>query len=224
MVVSVELTFFLLLSMDQKEETVTFRTEVEMIWKDENIRWNESEYGGTSSALIPSYLLWKPDIIVTTGLDVKYMLPDEQRFFNVLSDGTVRSSSPCVITNQCIMSIEDFPYDVQVCNITLGSWIYPTDKIDLVVGKKLRNLNATIPEDIFKGHGEWTLVSFHGIVDYSYDEGKQYSAVTYVIGLRRQPIYYICVVLIPLFMTATTCLLGLFVPAMNTGERIEKVR
>uniref|UniRef100_A0A914UU34 Neurotransmitter-gated ion-channel transmembrane domain-containing protein n=1 Tax=Plectus sambesii TaxID=2011161 RepID=A0A914UU34_9BILA len=41
--------------------------------------------------------------------------------------------------------------------------------------------------------------------------------------MRRQPIYYICVMVIPTFMTATICLFGLFVPAMNTGERVEKV-
>uniref|UniRef100_A0A914VP84 Uncharacterized protein n=1 Tax=Plectus sambesii TaxID=2011161 RepID=A0A914VP84_9BILA len=223
MVVSVELTFFVLLNMDPKQETITFQTEVELIWKDENIRWNASEFGDTSSVLIPSELLWKPDIIVTTGLEVEEMMPDKQRFVSVLNDGTVRSSSPSVITNQCRMSIDAFPYDEQECILILGSWMYPTDQIDLYVGHKLRNLNTCISEDIFKGNGEWTLTSFKATVDYSYDEGKRYTEVKYSIGLRRQPIYYICVLLVPTFMTATICLLGLFVPAMNTGERIEKV-
>uniref|UniRef100_A0A914UY62 Neurotransmitter-gated ion-channel ligand-binding domain-containing protein n=1 Tax=Plectus sambesii TaxID=2011161 RepID=A0A914UY62_9BILA len=222
-VVSVELTFFVLLTMDPKQETITFQTEVELIWKDENIRWNASEFGDTSSILIPSELLWKPDIIVTTGLEVKEMMPDKQRVVNVLSDGTVRSSSPIVITNQCRMSIEAFPYDEQKCLLTLGSWMYTTDQIDLYIGHKLRNLDTSISEDTFKGSGEWLLVSFQATVDYSYGEGKRYTEVTYRIGLQRQPIYYICVLLVPVFMTATVCLVGLFVPAMNTGERVEKM-
>uniref|UniRef100_A0A914UXF3 Neurotransmitter-gated ion-channel ligand-binding domain-containing protein n=1 Tax=Plectus sambesii TaxID=2011161 RepID=A0A914UXF3_9BILA len=223
MVVSVELNFFTLLNMDQKQETITFMTEVETIWKDENIGWNASEFGNISSVLIPYWLLWKPDILVITGLNVDYMVPDDQRFVSVTSDGYVRSSSPCVIINQCILSIEDFPFDIQTCAIAMGSWMYSTDQIDLLISNTRENLNTSISEGYVQGNGEWTLVSFDAKVNYSYYKGELYTEVIYEIGLRRQPIYYICVLLIPIFMTATICLLGLFVPAMNTGERVEKV-
>uniref|UniRef100_A0A914W7U7 Neurotransmitter-gated ion-channel ligand-binding domain-containing protein n=1 Tax=Plectus sambesii TaxID=2011161 RepID=A0A914W7U7_9BILA len=66
-VVSIELLTFGLLYMDQQQETITFMATIEMIWKDELARWNANEFGGTSSVLIPSNLLWKPDIIITTG-------------------------------------------------------------------------------------------------------------------------------------------------------------
>ena len=54
-------------------------------------------------------------------------------------------------------------------------------------------------------------------------EGDEFVQLVYTIVLKRQPIYYICVLLIPTFLTATICLLGLFVPAVNSGERMEKV-
>uniref|UniRef100_A0A914WQI2 Neurotransmitter-gated ion-channel ligand-binding domain-containing protein n=1 Tax=Plectus sambesii TaxID=2011161 RepID=A0A914WQI2_9BILA len=223
-VVSIELVYFNLLYMDQKQETITYHTTLEMIWKDENLQWNESEFGGTSSILIPSYLLWKPDITVTSGLSVDYITAEEQRSVSVQSDGTVMSTSFCLITNQCILSIEAFPFDVQKCNITLESLMYTTEQIDLVVGKRRRNMNATIDDGWFWGNAEWTLVSFDKIVEPFYASNKrQWFVVTYFVELRRQPIYYICVLLIPTFVTATICLLGLFVPAMNTGERVEKV-
>uniref|UniRef100_A0A914W5A1 Neurotransmitter-gated ion-channel ligand-binding domain-containing protein n=1 Tax=Plectus sambesii TaxID=2011161 RepID=A0A914W5A1_9BILA len=208
-VVSVELVYFNLLGM---------------IWKDEYIGWNASEVGGTAAVVIPYDLLWKPDIYVSTGLSVEYKMPDEQRFVNVLSDGTVRLLKPCLITNRCALSIEAFPYDVQTCNIILDSWMYSTDQVDLVVGKKRRNMNSTINDGYFVGNGEWTLVSFDKALELTNaSSGRQFPDVTYTVKLRRQPIYYICVLLIPTFVTATICLFGLFVPAMNTGERVEKV-
>lgn len=62
------------------------------------------------------------------------MVPEDERFVKVQGDGTVNSASPCIITNQCRLNIEHFPYDVQECNITLGSWMYDTPQIDLVIG------------------------------------------------------------------------------------------
>uniref|UniRef100_A0A914XE29 Uncharacterized protein n=1 Tax=Plectus sambesii TaxID=2011161 RepID=A0A914XE29_9BILA len=194
------------------------------IWKDENIRWNASEFGGTSSVVIPSSLLWKPDITVYSGLNIMYMVPDEQRLVSMQSDGTIWSQSLCVITSYCPLSIENFPYDIQTCNITLGSWMYSIDQIALVIGNKLGNLNATIDDGHFKGIGEWNVVSFDSAVELiDVSNGQQYPYVRYVAQLQRQPIYYICVLLIPTFVTATICLLGLFVPAVNTGDRVEKV-
>uniref|UniRef100_A0A914XNA5 Neurotransmitter-gated ion-channel ligand-binding domain-containing protein n=1 Tax=Plectus sambesii TaxID=2011161 RepID=A0A914XNA5_9BILA len=223
-VVSIELTSFQLLHMDQIQETITFMTTIGMIWKDENLSWNASEFGGTSSVVIPYSLLWKPDITLTSGLSIDYITPDEQRYVNVQDDGTIQSTSYCLITNQCRMSVEDFPYDIQTCTITLEPWIYPTDQVDLVVGKKRWNLNTTIDDGYFKGNGEWTVVSFDKKLYYNTaSNGQRYAAVDHTIKFRRQPIYYICVLVIPTFVTATICLFGLFVPAMNNGERVEKV-
>ena len=33
-------------------------------WKDYNLAWNESDYGGIKSVRIPPVLLWKPDILM----------------------------------------------------------------------------------------------------------------------------------------------------------------
>uniref|UniRef100_A0A914XRA0 Neurotransmitter-gated ion-channel ligand-binding domain-containing protein n=1 Tax=Plectus sambesii TaxID=2011161 RepID=A0A914XRA0_9BILA len=223
-VVSIDLAFFSLLNVDQKEQTITFQTTLELTWKDENLSWNASEFGGTLSVVIPSSLLWKPDITVTSGLSVDYLIPDDQRFIKVLSDGTVQSYTYCVITNQCILSIEAFPFDVQTCNITFLSWMYSDDEVDLVIGKTRRNLDVPIDNNYIKGNGEWSLVSYDRKRNsYNTSGGHHYVDVKYTVKLRRQPIYYICVLLIPTFVTATICLFGLFVPAMNTGERVEKV-
>uniref|UniRef100_A0A914VNL0 Neurotransmitter-gated ion-channel ligand-binding domain-containing protein n=1 Tax=Plectus sambesii TaxID=2011161 RepID=A0A914VNL0_9BILA len=209
---------------DQRDETITFLANVEMIWKDEYIEWNANEFGGISSILIPSNLLWKPDIAVTTGLSIEYMVPEEQRLLSVQSDGTVRSSTYCLITNRCPLSIQDFPFDEQTCKLHFESMMYPTTLIKLVIGEKMGNLNAAIEDGYFQGNGEWNLVSYdRELYTYDWSDGYQYVSAMYKVKMRRQPIYYICVMVIPTFVTATICLFGLFVPAMNTGERVEKV-
>jgi hypothetical protein len=60
------------------------------------------------------------------------MLPEEQRFLRVRSDGTVRSELPLKITSNCVLSIEAFPFDVQSCHMVLGPWLYPSTEVDMV--------------------------------------------------------------------------------------------
>uniref|UniRef100_A0A914WR57 Neurotransmitter-gated ion-channel ligand-binding domain-containing protein n=1 Tax=Plectus sambesii TaxID=2011161 RepID=A0A914WR57_9BILA len=100
-------------------------------WHDEIVKWNRTAYSDIDLVVIPASLLWKPDIVVTTSLKTDYMLPEEERFVKVSGDGTVRSETPCIITNQCVLDIQNFPYDIQECNITFESWVYDSSKIDL---------------------------------------------------------------------------------------------
>jgi hypothetical protein len=60
------------------------------------------------------------------------MMPEDLRLFRVLSDGTLRTESPYLVTCQCALSIETFPFDEQTCPIILGSWMYPTSEVNLV--------------------------------------------------------------------------------------------
>uniref|UniRef100_A0A914X9G6 Uncharacterized protein n=1 Tax=Plectus sambesii TaxID=2011161 RepID=A0A914X9G6_9BILA len=219
--VSVHMTYFTLLNIDQPAETISFMTEVVLSWFDEIVKWNKTAYANIESVVIPASLLWKPDIIVSTSLKTDFMMPEEERFVKVSGDGTVQSASPCIITNQCVLDIQKFPYDVQECNITFGSWMYDSGKIDLKIGNYSEDeVNAADRQ----GNGEWTLLSMKPTVNHYYSgDGRNWAEVTYVVRLKRQPIYYTCVLLMPTFLSATICLLGLFVPASSKGERIEKV-
>uniref|UniRef100_A0A914UXE5 Neurotransmitter-gated ion-channel ligand-binding domain-containing protein n=1 Tax=Plectus sambesii TaxID=2011161 RepID=A0A914UXE5_9BILA len=218
---TVHITYFTILNIDQPAETLRFMTEVVLTWHDEIVKWNRTAFADIDSAIIPASLLWKPDIIVTTSLKTDYMLPEEERFVKVNGDGTVRSETPCIITNQCVLDIQNFPYDIQECNITFESWVYDSSKIDLKIGN---HSHDELSSNDRKGNGEWTLLSMEPVVShYNTVDGRNWVEVTYVVRLKREPIYYTCVLLMPTFLSATICLLGLFVPATNRGERIEKV-
>lgn len=75
------------------------------------------------------------------------MIAEDQRFVKVNNDAAVQLSSPCVVTNKCRLDIEQFPFDIQQCSITLGSWMYPASQIDLIPKRTLRNPNVTDYDD-----------------------------------------------------------------------------
>ena len=50
---------------------------------------------------------------------------------SVDSDGNVMWLSPLVITAMCRLNVRFFPYDSQVCNLTMGSWVHHGMEIDI---------------------------------------------------------------------------------------------
>lgn len=52
-------------------------------------------------------------------------------YITVDSDGNIAWFAPLVIETMCHLNVRLFPYDSQICNITLGSWTYNGFDIDV---------------------------------------------------------------------------------------------
>ena len=49
----------------------------------------------------------------------------------IYSDGTVEWYTPVIYTATCNMQVRFFPFDIQACDMVLGSWSYDGLAIDL---------------------------------------------------------------------------------------------
>ena len=47
--------------------------------------------------------------------------------------------------------------------------------------------------------------------------------VHYIFELKRQPTFYLCVIVAPIFLISTLSILGIFTPGTTEGVRSEKV-
>ena len=69
----------------------------------------------------------------------------------VLFDGTVNWQSPFTLTTTCTMDVTDFPYDAQYCVITVGSWQYRADEVDIHCGSDSFDTSSYVQ------HTQWNL-------------------------------------------------------------------
>ncbi len=60
--------------------------------------------------------------------------------------------------------------------------------------------------------------------NFTVDTSDIYSQAIMFVTLKRNYVYYICVLIVPTFVITTLCLLGIFAPFCNRGDREEKVR
>uniref|UniRef100_UPI00398F0419 acetylcholine receptor subunit epsilon isoform X2 n=1 Tax=Pristiophorus japonicus TaxID=55135 RepID=UPI00398F0419 len=62
--VTLKLTLTNLISLNEKEETLTTNVWVEIQWNDYRLAWNKSEYDGIDLVRIPSDMVWLPEIVL----------------------------------------------------------------------------------------------------------------------------------------------------------------
>ena len=66
-------------------------------------------------------------------------------------DGSVTYLPPGMFKSTCIIKIDDFPFDEQVCELKFGSWTYDESAVTL------QNKSSTGQVDSYIKNGEWFL-------------------------------------------------------------------
>ena len=58
--------------LDESKQTLTVSVSFEFVWKDGLLVWNENEYNGIDTILVPAKQLWLPDIVIVNGVNDAY--------------------------------------------------------------------------------------------------------------------------------------------------------
>ncbi|CAI4230680.1 unnamed protein product [Auanema sp. JU1783] len=213
---------YVLLMMDQQQETMRFLQEFLITWEDPHLTWNRTDYGYKKDWIkIPESIVWTPDVIFQSAIDREGMVPLEERMIDLKYDGTLRQSNPSVIELPCSLRIEDFPFDVQKCSMSIGSWNFDDSQILMKT-----STDRILPvEGRFEGNSEWELVGVEAVDEKILDAFTQglYSVTTYKVTLKRKPVYYVLVIQAPTFIVSTLTIFGLFTPFSQHSFRKEKV-
>ncbi|EFO92890.1 hypothetical protein CRE_10018 [Caenorhabditis remanei] len=212
---------FILLSMDQTQETIQYSEEFLLKWFDPILSWNRSAVAYDKEWLkIEASRVWLPDVIITNSISIDELLDKDLQMADLRYNGEIRTSLPAVVSSPCPLRIENFPYDVQKCNISMGSWSFDRDfvavnsSVDVLWPQKGR----------IEGNSEWELLSITMVRSDNYDTLMEswFSEVTYIVTLKRKPVYYVLVIQAPTFILCTITIFGLFTPNSNEDERLSK--
>ncbi|GMT17709.1 hypothetical protein PFISCL1PPCAC_9006, partial [Pristionchus fissidentatus] len=189
---------FLLLTMDQQQETIEYFCEFMMSWVDPQLAWFRDETEFTDDWVkMPESMIWVPDIVFDRSLSITELISKSSRMVDVKYDGTVSF-------------LED-------CTISIGSWIF--DSSEVIV----RSFYKTIePSEKFEGNNEWEMLDIVATAVDSIDDDRTYSMVEYVLQLKRKPVYYVLVIQAPTFIIGTMTIFGIFTPFSIHGERKER--
>uniref|UniRef100_A0A1I7SXC4 Neur_chan_LBD domain-containing protein n=1 Tax=Caenorhabditis tropicalis TaxID=1561998 RepID=A0A1I7SXC4_9PELO len=202
------LAFVLLINVDEKNQIMQTNVWPTMKWNDYQMQWDPREFDGIKTIRVPPDKVWLPDIVLFNNADGNYLV---SFYSNVVVEhtGDMLWVPPAVYKSSCLIDVEFFPFDEQVCSLTFGSWTFRKDELQLsyLSGKRHVELNDYLPS------GVWDLMDAPGLL---IDER---SKISYQIKIRRKALFYTVILIMPTVLMAFLSMMVFYLPA-ESSEKI----
>lgn len=173
---------------NQKEESIMLNIWLRMNWDNEYLFWNINDYN-INFLSIDSNEVWIPDIELLNAAKKPeiYTLVGGIMLY---SDGNYLWSRPGVFKFSCPLDLKEFPFDIQICNMNFGSWIYSSKYINLdPYEEKEKQIDVL---ETFS-HSEWKFLDAQ--VEKNLEErdccpNETFPILNYKFRFQRYPHYY----------------------------------
>ncbi|KAM8873736.1 5-hydroxytryptamine receptor 3A-like [Spinachia spinachia] len=212
--VTIGITVVGIIGVEEKSQTLTTLLWQVLEWDIEGLSWDDEECGAKRVS-VPREKLWVPDVYIAEFIDEdKSPITPYVYLFNT---GRVFDDKPIRVVSSCRLVIYTFPFDIQNCSLTFGSYLHFDTEIKMIQGS---TSEETLAEslDVLESNGEWVLA---GITTASFNltlDVGSYSEIEYHIILRRRPTLYVVNLLIPSLFLITVDLFSFLLPPQNVDR------
>ncbi|EGT59764.1 hypothetical protein CAEBREN_23973 [Caenorhabditis brenneri] len=125
MIVKIGMQLVLLINVDEKEQVMHTNVWLTMKWDDFQLKWDPRDYANITQIRVAPEKVWLPDIVLFNNADGNYEVSFMCNVL-ILNTGTVLWVPPAIYKSSCIIDVEFFPFDDQLCSLTFGSWTVST--------------------------------------------------------------------------------------------------
>ncbi|OQR70870.1 acetylcholine receptor subunit alpha 1-like [Tropilaelaps mercedesae] len=212
-----------LIDVNLRSQIMTTNVWVNQEWSDHKLRWDPTEYGGVTELYVPAEQIWLPDIVLYNNADGNYEVTIMTKAI-INNEGTVIWNPPAIYKSSCLMDVQYFPFDQQLCSMKFGSWTYDGFMVDL---KHIRDVHSVdlVPLGIdlteFYLSVEWDIMSvpakrtekFYACCEEPYPD------ITFNITLRRKTLFYTVNLIIPCVGISCLSILVFYLPS-DSGEKV----
>ncbi|RCN29547.1 Cation transporter family protein [Ancylostoma caninum] len=206
--VSFSLALVLLINIDEKNQIMHTNVWPTMRWKDYQMRWDPRTYGSIETIRVPPDKVWLPDIVLFNNADGNYLV---SFYSNVVVEhtGEMLWVPPAVYKSSCIIDVEYFPFDEQVCSLTFGSWTFKKEEVQISyhMGKRQVELND------YSFSGIWDVMEVPGLLI------EDRSKISYQIRIRRKTLFYTVILIMPTVLMAFLSMMVFYLPC-EASEKI----
>ncbi|XP_033728139.1 neuronal acetylcholine receptor subunit alpha-10-like [Pecten maximus] len=133
----------------------------------------------------------------------------------VNSSGSVTFNFQAVINSRCTVDVTAFPFDVQTCPLSFGSWAYSGLDMDIHPKKSIGDLSTLVP------NVEWDIENFSVVREVRHFDccKDAFPFLNYSIRMRRKPNFYVINLILPsMFVMALT--ISVFIVPVESGEKL----
>lgn len=188
--IRVELSIMMaqLLGVDSLKQRLTAFLYISKVWKDDFLRWNNTEYGVDETLLLKN-TVWVPDVYIYNLMEeMKFLSP--HKFVKVSSQGEVSFFENIQASIPCNIFVRYFPYDQQNCQFFIASTSYNKDQLELLNSK-----NHQL-EPYFV-NTEWNITNFSTNIFTYTKANNSIHVFNFTLTVERYPAHYLWYLLLP---------------------------
>ncbi|KAK1881046.1 5-hydroxytryptamine receptor 3A [Dissostichus eleginoides] len=145
-----------ILDVREIDQTLVSYIWIFMRWTDPDIYWNPDEFCGRKYLIVPADLLWKPDLMIEEMREKDKAPPSP--YVTLHSNGDVIVDNYLTVVSTCKIQVYKFPFDVQSCNLSFKSIVYPDEDITFDVIRNNTLLTKLSLEDMGTQY-EWLFLN-----------------------------------------------------------------
>ncbi|XP_060070409.1 neuronal acetylcholine receptor subunit alpha-7-like [Ylistrum balloti] len=176
-------------------------------WTDESLVWDSSSYNNTTSLTFSEKKIWVPKMYLINPADDFNPISSKHFKVTVLANGSVSWTPGRILQATCQPDVSKFPFDLQICTISVNPYGYLGTKVSLTANV------PTINFGFYSPNSAWDIISTEAFVTSS---GVDIASFT--IEMSRRPLNFMVSVVIPIIMLALINPFVFILP-FNSGER-----
>ncbi|XP_028424343.1 5-hydroxytryptamine receptor 3A-like [Perca flavescens] len=214
--VHLQILIYGILDVRERDQTFVPYVWIYMKWQNEHIKWSPTEFCKIEEVVVPTELLWKPDITIEEMTEKDKAPPSP--YLTIKWNGEVTLRNEMMIVSTCKMQVYKFPFDIQSCNLSFKSAVYSDAEIMFqTIEDGLKNTEWT--HQLMRTQYEWLFLSMTINIKTVNDLIYNQSMIVYTIKMRRRSVLYIANFLVPIMFFF--CLdLASFLISDSGGEKL----
>lgn len=212
--VTLDISLRQLVDLDEPIQMLKVNVWIRMVWYDCHLMWNTSNFNDIDNIVVPYDKIWIPDLTLYDSVATEVRGFSEFRPL-IYSNGTVDFKFPMLVESECVVNVRYFPYDTQFCKLKYGSWAHNGLEIDFWPKNAYGDLDQVVENT------EWEITGFSAkrhVEIYSCCP-EPYPDVTFILKIKRKPLFYIVNIIIPTFLITLMGILVFGLP-VESGEKV----
>ncbi|KAM4624587.1 5-hydroxytryptamine receptor 3A-like [Polymixia lowei] len=214
--VKLDIILYAILAVIEKTQTFIPFIWVAMMWNNERISWDPSQFCGITQISLPKEMLWKPDLFIYEMTE-KDNAP-KSPYLIVSHDGIVSLEDDLKVVSTCRMDIHKFPFDTQSCNITVSSAIHTADELRLIPYSNSSRATQ-FSRKVMQDQGEWEFLDLSVSNDNLRTDRGDWELIVYTITMKRRPLLHVINFLLPILFFLCLDVASFFI-SDHRGEKL----
>ena len=207
--VFIQLSAIAIQEFDEVLERFSIAGAFIVYWKDDNIDWKPSDYGGVTTVFMGYSDVWVPEIILTNPSEKLDSYGKAWQKIRYDSTGVANWTPGDLIKATCSINVRYFPFDIQHCDLELFTWGYLASEVKLI------SIRDDIETGLLSEHSSWKVINTSAVTE----DTSYVSKITFTFKLERKPQYIIINVVLPILFLCLLNVLVFLLPS-ESGERV----